>query len=155
MADTDPFRSKRLLYRLAEPDDDAFFRTLKSERPASKQDAELFHKAVENALLGVEDHVHHRSTEIGIGIIKAWQGQGYGGEAIDWVLDWAFEKAGMHRVEVNVMEYNERAVHLYRSMGFIEEGSSRKAWWHAGRWWDEVRFAMLEEVWKKLRKIGH
>lgn len=44
------------------------------------------------------DSVHHRFTEIGLDILPDYQGKGYGGEAITWALDYAFRRAGLHRV---------------------------------------------------------
>lgn len=44
------------------------------------------------------DEVHHRFTEIGLAILPEYQGKGYGGEAINWALDYAFRCADMHRV---------------------------------------------------------
>jgi len=41
---------------------------------------------------------HHRSCTLGITIASAYQGKGYGTEAITWVVDWAFRVAGMHAV---------------------------------------------------------
>jgi len=41
---------------------------------------------------------HHRSCTMGITIASAYQGKGYGTEAITWAVDWAFRVAGMHAV---------------------------------------------------------
>ena len=39
---------------------------------------------------------HQSSCKLAIHIIPAYQGKGYGKEAISWALDWAFRIAGMH-----------------------------------------------------------
>ena len=41
---------------------------------------------------------HHRSCRLSIMIYSPHQGKGYGTEAINWALDWAFKIAGMHSV---------------------------------------------------------
>jgi hypothetical protein len=41
-----------------------------------------------------------RHNEIGINIAKDYQGKGYGSEAINWALDWAFTFGGLHRVAI-------------------------------------------------------
>jgi hypothetical protein len=41
---------------------------------------------------------HHRSCTLSIMIYRPHQGKGYGTEAINWALDWAFKIAGMHSV---------------------------------------------------------
>jgi len=95
---------------------------------------------------------HHRYTTIGISIHGDYQGQGYGSEAIRWVLRWAFDTAGVHRVGINVFEYNDGARRLYEKLGFKQEGVVREHWWHEGRWWDDVQFGMLESEWRDLQK---
>jgi RimJ/RimL family protein N-acetyltransferase len=100
------------------------------------------------------DEVIHRNTEIGLGLTPAAQGQGYGSEAIEWALDWAFQSAGMHRVAVKAFEYNEGACRLYERLQFKFEGRAREAFWHNGRWWDDVEYGMLEHEWR-ARRVEH
>ncbi|KAF2475475.1 acyl-CoA N-acyltransferase [Lindgomyces ingoldianus] len=94
---------------------------------------------------------HHRNTEIGIDILPQYQGKGYGSEAIQWALRFAFERAGLHRVTIRAFEWNDGAVRLYRKLGFKEEGKVRDELWFEGRWWDGVFFGMLEGEWRELR----
>jgi RimJ/RimL family protein N-acetyltransferase len=97
--------------------------------------------------------MHHRTTEIGITLAAPYQGRGYGGEAINWALDWAFRFGGYHRVAIGTVSYNERAVKLYRQLGFVEEGRRRESHWHDRKWYDTVSFGMLEHEWAALRGI--
>jgi RimJ/RimL family protein N-acetyltransferase len=75
--------------------------------------------------LASPDMTYHRTTELGIDIISKYQGQGYGTETIHWVLEWAFKSAGLHRVELTVLGWNEGARRLYKRVGFVEEGRKR------------------------------
>ncbi|KAF9697931.1 hypothetical protein EKO04_003980 [Ascochyta lentis] len=93
------------------------------------------------------DAQHHRWTEIGIDILPEFQGRGYGGEAIEWALDYAFRRAGLHRVRIRAFEWNAGAVKLYEKVGFKVEGGEREALWHDGRWWDGIFLGMLEREW--------
>ncbi|KEQ63798.1 acyl-CoA N-acyltransferase [Aureobasidium melanogenum CBS 110374] len=95
-----------------------------------------------------ENQSHHRSTEIGIEILQEYQGKGYGSEAIRWIVDWAFERLGLHRVQVRAFGWNVRAIELYKRLGFKEEGRWREALWHEGKWWDDVQLSILEDEWK-------
>jgi RimJ/RimL family protein N-acetyltransferase len=99
------------------------------------------------------DHVHHRFTEIGLDILPAYQGQGYGSEAILWALDYAFRLAGLHRVKIRALGWNAGAVRLYERLGFVVEGRERQAYWHEGRWWDGVDFGMLEGEWREMERM--
>ncbi|EGO61365.1 hypothetical protein NEUTE1DRAFT_77319 [Neurospora tetrasperma FGSC 2508] len=100
--------------------------------------------------MGTEE-LHHRNAMIGVGIGAEWRGKGYGGEAVDWVLDYGFGRLGLHRIWLAAFEYNERACRLYRNLGFVEEGREREAVLYERKWWDMLRFSMLEGEWEALR----
>ncbi|KAF6810641.1 hypothetical protein CSOJ01_06201 [Colletotrichum sojae] len=99
------------------------------------------------------DQAQHRSTSLGITLAAAYQGQGYGAEAIDWALDWAFRFGGYHRVELGTTSFNERAQRLYKKLGFVEEGRAREAHYFDRRWYDLISYGMLEGEWEVLRGL--
>ncbi|KAK3179212.1 hypothetical protein K4F52_009332 [Lecanicillium sp. MT-2017a] len=92
-----------------------------------------------------------RATSVSMAIADDYQGRGYGREALNWALDWAFGYGDFHRVELTTGEYNDRAVHLYKSIGFVEEGRKRKAFLVNHKWWDTVEMGMLREDYEKAR----
>ena len=79
---------------------------------------------------------------ITIGEPDAW-GHGYGTEATRLMVDHAFGTLGLHRVSLNVFEFNERAIRAYQRVGFLVEGRSRESIWRDGRWWDELAMSIL------------
>ncbi|RDW77472.1 hypothetical protein BP6252_05525 [Coleophoma cylindrospora] len=95
----------------------------------------------------------HRGAEIGIGLKTEYQGKGYGSEAINWILNWAFQSGGVHRVGIDAFEYNEGACRLYEKLGFTRDGRLREAIWFDGRWWDVLEFSMLEQEWRERGKV--
>ncbi|RDW61325.1 hypothetical protein BP5796_11217 [Coleophoma crateriformis] len=95
----------------------------------------------------------HRGADIGIDIKTEYQGKGYGSEAINWILNWAFQSGGVHRVGIDAFEYNERACRLYEKLGFTRDGRLREAMWFDGRWWDSLEFSMLEQEWRERGKV--
>jgi RimJ/RimL family protein N-acetyltransferase len=96
---------------------------------------------------------HHRNTEIGLDILHLYQGRGYGSEAINWALDYAFRRAGLHRVQVRGFSYNTGAIRLYERLGFTLEGREREAVYYEGAWWDVVTFGMVEGEWWAKQKV--
>ena len=92
--------------------------------------------------------VQHRVTEIGIVIARQYHDKGYGTEAMSWMLDWAFLTAGLHRVELTVYEWNERAQKVYQRLGFVDEGRKRESLWKGGRWWDTIFMGILAREWE-------
>ncbi|KAK3685046.1 acyl-CoA N-acyltransferase [Podospora appendiculata] len=97
---------------------------------------------------------HHRSGMIGITMMAGYRGQGYGGEALNWLLDWGFMNAGFHRIGLDAFSYNPLALKLYRKTGFVEEGREREAILFQRKWHDVINFGMLESEWEKLRGYG-
>ncbi|KAJ5747009.1 uncharacterized protein N7511_008705 [Penicillium nucicola] len=108
--------------------------------------------------MGIFNHLgpetsHHRNVMLGISLASDFRGKGYGGEAINWGLDWAFLHAGLHRVGLAAFSYNESAVRLYRKLGFVQDGREREAVYHRRVWHDVILFSMLEHEWESLRGI--
>ncbi|KAK6849353.1 hypothetical protein PG995_013186 [Apiospora arundinis] len=90
----------------------------------------------------------HRGAFLSIDIVRDYRGKGYGGEAIEWALGFAFRMANMHRVSLTTFSYNGGAMRLYRKLGFVQEGSQREDVWFNGGWHDCVLYGMLEDEWR-------
>ena len=96
-----------------------------------------------------------RNCEIGIGIgDKECWGKGYGRDAVRLLLDYAFRYRNMHRVFLNTMNSNERALRCYRACGFKEEGRLREHNWSNGRYHDVVYLGILREEWESQNDPG-
>jgi RimJ/RimL family protein N-acetyltransferase len=54
-------------------------------------------------------------------------GRGHGTEATSLVIDYALNTVGLHRLQLEVFEFNTRAIHVYEHCGFIHEGRRRDA----------------------------
>ena len=68
-------------------------------------------------------------------------------------MDWAFRYADMHRVSIAAVEFNARALALYRRLGFVEEGRKREICYFDCKWWDIIQLSLLNSEWKVLRDI--
>lgn len=97
---------------------------------------------------------HHRNASLGIDILEEYQGKGYGSEAIKWILEFAFQSIGLHKVELGCFEYNPGALRLYERIGFVQEGFKRDQWFFQGKFWGDHCLGMLESDWRKLREEG-
>lgn len=79
-----------------------------------------------------------------------FQNKGYGRDAMTVALRLAFDEMGAHKVEIQAWDYNERALHLYSSLGFVEEGRRRAATFHRGIFHDHVHMGLLESEYRAL-----
>lgn len=93
-----------------------------------------------------------RTTDLSIiiGERDAW-GVGYGTEAINLLLDYAFGHLNLHRVAVGVVGFNEAALRFYEKVGFQREGIQRDGYYYGHRYYDFVMMSILEDEYRALR----
>ena len=78
-------------------------------------------------------------------------GLGYGQEALALILKLCFEHYGCHRLWLDVFEDNQRALHLYRKVGFIQEGILRECKKSNSGYRSMVIMSMLEQEYNHLK----
>jgi RimJ/RimL family protein N-acetyltransferase len=76
------------------------------------------------------------------------RGKGYGSEAMNLALRYAFHELGLFRLNAEAYESNPRGVAFLERHGFVREVVRRQALWRAGRGWDEYRFGLLRPDWE-------
>lgn len=72
------------------------------------------------------------------------RGKGYGTEATRLLLRHAFDALALHRIELGVFDFNSRAQHVYKKLGFVQEGVSRDALLWEGEYHDAIQMSLLE-----------
>lgn len=95
-------------------------------------------------LHGIERENRRAMLGIVIGDKTYW-GRGYGTDAIQTMLRWAFGYLNLNRVYLTVFAYNERALRCYQKCGFQHEGTMRHARYVDGQYYDELIMAILRE----------
>lgn len=86
-----------------------------------------------------------RRAELGIVIgDKAFWDGGYGKDTMRTLCRFGFEEMNLHRIELEVLEENARARHVYEQVGFRVEGVRRDAWFQAGHYQDVIQMGLLE-----------
>ncbi|RMG16914.1 MAG: N-acetyltransferase [Bacteroidetes bacterium] len=87
----------------------------------------------------------HRHAGFGIMIGEpAMRGKGYGKAATLLTLEFAFGQLNLHRLYLRVQERHQRAIQLYRSCGFVQEGLLRESVYKDGAYRDEVLMGLLK-----------
>jgi RimJ/RimL family protein N-acetyltransferase len=120
-------------------------------------------EARDDRILAIEAHADEEWTLIGncglhrldwknrqavLGIVlgeKRFWGQGYGSDAVRTLLRFAFGELNLHRIELEVVDYNPRARRCYERIGFQLEGTRRQAHYHAGQYHDMHLMSVLRE----------
>jgi len=88
----------------------------------------------------LSDIDHHNGTcffAISIGETSA-RGKGYGTEITRLMLDFGFNRLGLHNIALDVFENNPAGIRAYQKAGFTEFGRIREAYVSGGRRWDVI-----------------
>jgi RimJ/RimL family protein N-acetyltransferase len=72
-------------------------------------------------------------------------GKGYGSEASKAVIDFSIDVVKLHRVTLEVVDFNTRAQRIYAKLGFHQEGLLRDAWFWDDEWSDVILMSLLSE----------
>jgi ribosomal-protein-alanine N-acetyltransferase len=109
-----------------------------------KEDTELEHPIGSAALTNIVRGVF-KSCYLGYKIDNQEINNGYMTEALEKVLEIAFEELELHRVEANIMPRNHRSLRVIEKLGFEQEGLSKRYLKINGTWEDHYRFALIHE----------
>lgn len=77
--------------------------------------------------------------------------KGYGTEAIKLIQDFAFNKLNLHKLDLEVRDYNERAIRCYKKCGFIEEGRIRENFFVDGKYTDTIFMGILKREYEAIK----
>jgi len=74
--------------------------------------------------------------------------QGYGTEAIELLLGYAFKELGLNRVGLSAFEFNDEAIAAYEKLGFAVEGRYRQAIKRNSRFYDAILMSVIKGEWQ-------
>jgi ribosomal-protein-serine acetyltransferase len=96
----------------------------------------------------------NRKTEIGYWLAASFQGKGVMTRACGALVDYAFGKLGLNRVEIRAAAGNTRSRAVPERLGFVLEGVLREAEWTVEGPDDQVVYGLLRKDWQAARKEG-
>jgi RimJ/RimL family protein N-acetyltransferase len=76
--------------------------------------------------------------------------KGYGKEATNLLLEYAFQTLDLERISSSCWDFNIASQALHKSCGFIREGIKRRAGYIEGKRCDSILFGILKEEWRAL-----
>lgn len=110
----------------------------------------LYVATLEEQIVGVVNFLPSQSKRfshqgmLGISIKEAYAGRGIGSTLINMLIDWAREQPTIEKIALEVFSNNERGIHLYKKLGFVEEGRlKRNARLDDGTYVDDIIMAQF------------
>lgn len=98
----------------------------------------------ETSLREIDQRNRSAVFTIAIGKKDYW-GHGYGSDATRILMKYAFEQLNLHRVDLFVHAWNERAIKAYEKCGFQHDGRLREAHFMDGKYSDVLLMGLLYE----------
>jgi RimJ/RimL family protein N-acetyltransferase len=87
-----------------------------------------------------------RSADLGVFIMdKSQWDRGYGTDIIEVLCGIAFQILNLQRLELEVYDFNTRAIRVYEKIGFRPIGTRRRAYYMLGKYVDALLMDLLKE----------
>jgi RimJ/RimL family protein N-acetyltransferase len=131
-----------------------FDKTLEQEKNfienISKQNNALFIIAeVEGKIVGnlnfsggARPRISH-TGEFGVSVLKEYWGQGLGTELIRFLIEWCKQSGVIRKVNLRVRSDNYSAIHVYKKLGFNEEGVITREFLINDRLYDSISMGLI------------
>lgn len=100
------------------------------------------------ALFSIEWNNQCGKMAIGIGDPN-FRGKGYGTDALRLILRYGFCELNLHRIGLDVISYNQRAIHAYQKVGFQVEGTLRESVLRDGQKYDRILMSILRSEYQQ------
>jgi RimJ/RimL family protein N-acetyltransferase len=81
---------------------------------------------------------------------RRYLGKGYGTDALNALVDFGFGELRLERIELEVFDYNTRAIRSYQKAGFQTDAVLRHSRYHRGQHHDVHLMSILRDDWVGL-----
>jgi RimJ/RimL family protein N-acetyltransferase len=99
-------------------------------------------------LYQIDHRVRSAEFAIMLGDPAVW-GKGLGRACTRFAVEYGFGQLNLNRIHLSVLSSNDRAIRLYRGLGFVEEGRLRQGQYKDGRYVDVVIMGLLREEYER------
>ena len=93
-------------------------------------------------------HVQNRRAEVGYVLGRPYWGNGFMNEAVRALIDYAFDKMKLHRLEADIDPRNEASAKSLERLGFQREGYLRERWIVGEEVSDSALYGLLAREWR-------
>jgi RimJ/RimL family protein N-acetyltransferase len=150
---TDLLGGEMLMYPVSSLAEERFIDA--AANPSDKQKNFAIESLAERRYIGgisfntIDWRSRHASIGIVIGDKSLW-GKGYGTDAMRIMMRLAFDKMNLHRLYLDVHDYNSRAIASYEKCGFKREGVLREHHFRHGKYCDTIAMGILQSEYRGL-----
>jgi len=92
----------------------------------------------------------NKNIYIGADLHSDWRGMGLSYVAYRQFIPFMFEYLNLHKISLEVLATNTRAINLYKKLGFVEEGRKRDEVLKNGVYVDSVIMSILKDEYEKV-----
>ncbi|MDV9193139.1 GNAT family protein [Streptomyces sp. SR27] len=96
---------------------------------------------------------HNRCAHVGLGLLPAARGKGYGTDVVATLCHYGFVVRGLHRLQIATLADNTAMLRSAERNGFVREGVLRSSAWVLGEFLDEVLLGLLARDWNPDAKV--
>ncbi|MFD7642098.1 GNAT family N-acetyltransferase [Kitasatospora sp. NPDC059795] len=96
---------------------------------------------------------HNRSAHLGLGLLPAARGKGYGADVVGALCQYGFVVRGLQRLQVDTLADNHAMIRAAERNGFVVEGTLRSAAWVMGTFIDAALLGLLAHEWTPAPKV--
>jgi RimJ/RimL family protein N-acetyltransferase len=80
--------------------------------------------------------------ELGLSVMKKYWNIGVGTALLNYLIDWASTEGNLRKINLHVKETNTFAIHLYKKLGFVEEGRISRGMYINGEYFDLITMGL-------------
>ena len=131
-----------------------FLVTEPSEKSACFSVAELESQALIGEALLWQIDAHNRTAHIGIALLPAFRGRGFGIDVLHTLCEYGFSVRGLQRLQIETLSDNAAMLAVAAKAGFTREGTLRHSAWVYGSFLDEAILGLLAEEWISSARAG-
>ena len=86
----------------------------------------------------------NKNIYIGADIHEDYRGMGLGYKSYIEFLPFLFKRKALHKISLEVLSTNDRAINLYKKIGFVTEGTKRDEVLKDNTWLDSIIMSVLK-----------
>lgn len=101
-----------------------------------------------NIGLGNIDHINRHAMFSIFIADKMDQGKGYGTQAAQLLLKFAFNRLNMNKIYLRTSQRFNGAIIMYERLGFVKEGVMRQHYYTDGKYEDKIMYSILKNEFK-------